>query len=117
MKIKVALLCWIASLLVVRAADEYKICVICQGPMTKTVFLKTSPYLKGKQPICEVCMTIEQECFTCSLPVKIRPLDLKDGRHLCERDSKQAVLSGEVAKQMFADVKRDLMAVFSGTGQ
>ena len=117
MKIKVALLCWMASLLVVRAADEYKICVVCQGPMTKTVFLKTSPYLKGKQPICENCMTIEQECFTCGLPVKIRPLDLKDGRHLCERDSKQAVLSGEVAKQMFADVKRDLMAVFSGTGQ
>jgi hypothetical protein len=44
-------------------------------------------------------------------------MDLKDGRHLCERDSRNAVVSGEVAKQLFADVKRDLMAMFSGTGQ
>ena len=117
MKIKAAFLCWLTAFIVVQAADEYKICVVCQGPMTKTVFLKTSPYLKGKQPICESCMTIEQECFTCGLPVKFKSLDLKDGRHLCERDTKAAVLSDELAKRMFSDVKRDLMAMFAGTGQ
>jgi hypothetical protein len=117
MKTKAAFFCWLAAVIIGQAANEYKVCVVCQGPMTKTVFLKTSPYLKGKQPICESCVTIEQECFICGLPIKYRALDLKDGRHLCERDGQAAVLSGEVARQMFADVKRDLMAMFAGTGQ
>jgi hypothetical protein len=117
MKVKAAFFCWLVSVGVVLAADEYKICVVCQGPVTKTVYLKTSPYLKGKQPVCEECIKIEQECFICGLPVKRNALDLKDGRHLCERDSKEAIISDEHAKQLFGDVKRDLMAMFAGTGQ
>ena len=117
MKTLVTLCCWLLAGALVFAGEEYKICVICQGPMTKSVYLKTSPYLKGKQPICENCIKIEQECYTCGLPIKYNITDLKDGRYLCERDSKGAIVSGESAKQVFADVKRDLMAMFAGTGQ
>lgn len=100
-----------------RADEAYKSCVICQGRIVKTVYLKTSPYLQGKQPICPECIKIEQECFICELPVKNRFVDLKDGRFLCERDAKVAILSGETAQQIFDDVKRDLMAMFARTGR
>jgi hypothetical protein len=116
MKLKTVLLCWVAATGVVLAADDYKTCVVCQGQMTKTVYLKTSPYLKGKQPICEHCIKIDRDCFTCGLPVR-KGLDLKDGRHLCERHCKTAVLSGDMASHLFSDVKRDLMAMLSGTGR
>ena len=115
MKIRAVLLCWLA-LTTLAVAQGHKTCTVCLQPLKKTVYLKTSPYLKGKQSICEQCVNIEHECFTCTMPV-LKPLDLKDGRVLCERDAKTAVLSGETAKQLFDNVKRDLMAVFAGTGK
>lgn len=97
--------------------EAYKSCVVCQGKIVKTLYLKTSPYLQGKQPICPECIKIEQECFICELPVKHRFVDLKDGRFLCDRDAKTAILSADAAQQLFDDVKRDLMAMFARTGR
>ena len=110
---------WIAALVVLvtgllpALAQVSDVCVSC-GEMIKTeVLMFSSPYYKERQPVCSACAALQTYCFICRLPAK-KHLDLKDGRIICERDVKIAVLSGEEAKMMFEEVKRDMILTFRG---
>lgn len=117
MKLMLGFLSWLMVAAAIFGAEAPKICVVCQQQISKTIYFKTSRYLEGKQAICEACIHLQQECFTCELPVRNKATDLGDGRYLCERDARAAILSDEAAHFVFNDVKRDLMAMFSGLGR
>lgn len=76
--------------------------------------MATSPYYKERQPICGSCAKLEKWCSTCRLPA-LKHVDLKDGRILCKRDARNAILSGEDAKLMFEEVKRDMRLMLRGS--
>ena len=89
-------------------------CVSCDEVIRTEILMFSSPYHKQRQPVCSTCASFNKYCFTCRLPAK-KGLDLKDGRVLCRRDAKTAVLSGEEAKALFEEVKRDMILTFRGS--
>lgn len=108
---------WIAAILVSTGAWAYgqqEICISCEKPIGTKVYMSASPYHAERQPVCADCAKEPNRCFTCRLPAK-KNLDLKDGRVLCLRDAKTAVLSGEEANVAFEDVKRDVMIMLRGS--
>ena len=108
---------WMAAILIFTAGSAFaqqEICISCEKPISTSVYMAASPYHTERQPVCADCSKDPQYCFTCRLPAK-KNLDLKDGRILCLRDAKTAVLSGENAKVLFEDVKRDMMVLLRGS--
>ncbi|HKQ37027.1 MAG TPA: hypothetical protein VJ063_03050 [Verrucomicrobiae bacterium] len=108
--------CRLAAILVLtsslgHAAQET--CISCDEPIRSTVYMASSPYFESRKPVCSDCAENAKACFTCRLPAR-KNLDLKDGRILCLRDAKTAVLSGEQAKMMFEEVKRDMIIMLRG---
>ena len=96
------------------ALAQQEICISCEKPISSAVYMASSPYYTERKPVCADCAKDPQYCFTCNLPAK-RNLDLKDGRVLCLRDAGTAVLSGENAKVLFEDVRRDVMVLLRGS--
>jgi hypothetical protein len=101
---------WIAS------AQSYDKCAVCQQPLTGQFYLLATPALAAKQPVCESCTKIETLCFGCGLPVKNNFVKMEDGRLLCEKDARTAVLMQPDAQRVFEEAKRDLLRLFSGFG-
>lgn len=101
---------WIAT------AQTYDKCAVCQQPLTGQFYLLSTPALAGKQPACASCAKIDTVCFGCGLPVKNNFLKMEDGRFLCERDARTAVLTQLDAQRVFEEAKRDLLRLFSGFG-
>jgi protein DA1 len=90
------------------------VCVSCEEVIKTEILMFASPYHKERQPVCSACAALQKYCFTCRLPAK-KGLDLKDGRVICQRDAKAAILSGEEAKMMFEEVKRDMILMLRGS--
>src|ERR1017187_8938467 len=63
--------------------------------------------------MCSNCMVLPNACFTCGLPVKKDFTELPDGRVLCARDAKTAVLDDNEAKHICSEVKDALDRNFS----
>src|SRR5690349_4856142 len=84
------------------SATVSEICLSCQQPIRTSIYLKKSPYYEGSQSFCASCAVLKTTCFTCQLPF-LKFLDLKDGRILCPKDAKTAVLSGDQAESIFHD--------------
>src|SRR5687767_10503971 len=82
------------------ARGQTDVCVSCEMVIRGEMMMFASPYFKHRLPVCEDCAKDAKYCFTCRLPAQ-KGLDLKDGRVLCKRDAKTAVLSGEDAKALF----------------
>ena len=107
---------WLAALLVLIGglARGQEICVSCENPIRTKIYMAASPYHQERQPVCADCAKDPNYCFTCRLPAK-KNLDLNDGRVLCKRDAKTAVLSGETAKVLFEEVQRDMIVLLRGS--
>ena len=108
---------WTAAILLFSAglaSGQQEICISCEQPIQGTMYMAGSPYYTERKPVCGECAKDPQYCFTCRLPAK-KNLDLKDGRVLCLRDARTAVLSGETAKFLFEDVKRDMIVMLRGS--
>ena len=93
-------------------ADPNK-CAVCVGPLSGTVFTYTDKVTNEKKQVCHDCSVLTEECFICSLPVKKDYTRLPDGRFLCQRDAKRAVLDEDEAKRVCGEVKEAIDRLFS----
>ncbi len=66
--------------------------------------------------VCGECVKLDTFCYICGVPVKDRMTRLADGRLLCEKDTKQAVLDPFEARNIFDEVKRDAQTILSRSG-
>lgn len=84
-------------------------CVVCgRGPLTGRL------WLSKWGPVCEDCYRLENHCSLCGLPVRADDGSVKtgDGRFICRFDRTNAVLDVAGAREVFADVRRDLVELF-----
>ena len=79
-------------------------CAICGAPFGDTVYTVTDEVTHEKKQICYDCSVWPQVCYLCGLPVRKDYIKLPDGRFLCARDAKTAVLDDDEAKRLCEDV-------------
>jgi hypothetical protein len=89
-----------------------EICAICGRPIYGTVYVVTDKVTNEKELVCSDCIKLPR-CFVCGLPVKENYLASSDGRYLCARDARTAVLKADDAGRICAQVKDDLNRLFS----
>ena len=88
------------------------LCAICDRPITgDTIYLVTDKVTGEKKAVCSDCVKLPS-CYICGLPVK-DGAQLPDGRFLCARDAKTAVVKANDAERICAQVKDDLDRLFS----
>lgn len=88
-------------------------CAVCGMPIENLYFFWEDKVAGGKKAICEKCAVLTTTCYLCSLPVKKDFTELPDGRILCARDVKSAVLDDHAAEQICREVKDALDRLFS----
>jgi len=88
-------------------------CAICGGTFGTDVYLLEDKVTGEKKQVCYNCTMTSPRCFTCGLPVHGNFTEIGDGRVMCERDAKNAVLDEEEAKRISHDTKEDLDRNFS----
>jgi len=94
------------------AADD-EVCFVCGKKLESKFYRMTDMYTEAKVAVCPECEKLESRCFACGLPVKTDYKQLSDGRYLCARDAKEAILSDEEAKRICEDEKDELNRQFS----
>jgi hypothetical protein len=94
------------------AAWAEDICAICGQPIQGTVYIATDKVTDEKKLICSDCIRLPR-CAICGLPVKEGGVQLPDGRYLCARDARTAVVKADDAERICAQVKDDLDRLFS----
>ncbi len=88
------------------------ICAICGRPIAgNTIYLVTDKVTGEKKEVCSDCVKLPS-CYICGLPVK-DGIQLPDGRSLCARDARTAVVKADDAERICAQVKDDLDRLFS----
>src|SRR5712664_1946998 len=97
-----------------RAVALAERCAVC-GEEIKgdTVYLFDDKVTNDKKHVCYNCSILPDVCFACGMPVAKDRVSLPDGRFLCIRDSKNAVLDAEEAKSICVEVKDGLDRLFS----
>lgn len=89
-------------------------CDVCGEQITgDSVYIFTDKVSNEKKHLCYNCSILTDECFVCGLPVKKDFVKLSDGRILCARDVKNAVLDADEAKRICAEVRDELDRLFS----
>jgi hypothetical protein len=90
------------------------VCAICGQPITGNSYFMTDEVSGQRELVCSNCAFTLPRCKLCGLPIKQgTETKLPDGRYLCARDAKSAVLDDRQARQICAEVKNDLDHVFS----
>jgi hypothetical protein len=92
-------------------AAQGDICAICGRPIQGTVYLVTDKVTGEKKEVCADCIKLPT-CNICGLPVK-DGVQLPDGRFLCARDARTAVVKADDARQICTQVRDDLDRLFS----
>ena len=87
------------------------ICAICGQEIHGTVYFVTDKTTGEQVEVCSNCIQLPR-CFICGLPVK-DGVQLPDGRWLCARDAKVAVLDADDVQRTFYNVHDDLDKLFS----
>jgi hypothetical protein len=88
-------------------------CSVCGDKIGKLTYFWEDKVAGGKKSVCEKCSALTTVCYLCGLPVKKDLTELPDGRILCARDAKSAVLDDDVAEKIIRDVKDGLDRLFS----
>jgi hypothetical protein len=94
------------------AAPTNYFCVVCgKGPLTGKI------WLTKWGAVCDDCYKLEDHCSLCGLPVRDGDGCVKtgDGRFICRFDKTNAVLDVAEAREVFADVRRELVGLY-GSG-
>ena len=94
------------------AAWARDVCAICGQPIQDTIYIVTDEVTNEKKFVCSDCIHLPR-CAICGLPVKENGLQLADGRSLCERDARTAVVKAGDAERISAQIKDDLDRLFS----
>jgi len=77
-----------------------------------TYYTLTDKVTNERKITCSECVK-SPRCSICGLPVNDNGLELLDGRHLCARDARSAVVKIDEAQRVSARVKDDLDRLFS----
>lgn len=89
-------------------------CAVCGEPIYGTEWILTDQVTGQKELACSNCVFNLPRCYLCGLPIrKGDEVKLPDGRYLCARDAKTAVMDADSARQVCATVKEDLDQQFS----
>src|ERR1043165_2750210 len=88
-------------------------CAVCGNEILDRAFILLDKVTDEKKNICEECSKLPHDCFICGLPVKVDFTELPDGRVLCSRDTKDAVLDDDEARKICEGVKDELDRVLS----
>lgn len=89
-------------------------CAVCGKPIFGQEYLITDEVTGQKELVCSNCVFNLPRCYLCGLPInKGEEVQLPDGRYLCARDAKTAVMDADSARQICAAVKQDLDEQFS----
>jgi len=89
-------------------------CDLCGDEITgETIYLLTDKLTMEKRHACNECARWPYACFACGLPARKDALKLSDGRVLCARDTKTAVIDPDEAKRLCAEAKEDLDKLLS----
>jgi hypothetical protein len=87
-------------------------CIVCGKPIDGTYYLVTDQVLGTNRMVCANCIKAPR-CFICGLPVTADGIALSDGRHLCARDGKTAVIRADDARRIADEVIDSLNKLFS----
>jgi hypothetical protein len=87
-------------------------CAVCGKEIPGTVYLIKDDVTGAQKMVCSNCIVLPR-CFQCGLPVNDSGLALPDGRHLCPRDAKTAVLDTDTARRICEDTHDNLDRLFS----
>lgn len=101
------------ALLTGRLVAAQDVCAICGDRLERVVYFLTDKVGGDKKEVCEKCTKITQICYLCGLPTTADRTTLADGRVLCARDGKNAVLDNSVALQICQETKDALDRHFS----
>jgi len=105
---------FIALGLMVLAADlQAQLCSVCNQAIGVNVYVVEDKLTSEQKRVCEQCLELKTTCYLCGMPVKINMTRLDDGRVLCARDAKEAVLSEDEARRDCADARNELERLFS----
>jgi hypothetical protein len=83
-------------------------CFICKKEIRFTIYYQTDEVAREKVFLCGDCTELPRDCYLCSLPVLRDFTELSDGRVLCRRDAKSAILDEATAVKICDQVKHDL---------
>lgn len=95
------------------ARAEADHCAVCGAAIGDTLYTVVDKVTHTKVFLCRSCATCPDECYICGLPVKANYLRLADGRFLCARDAKTAVLDEQKAHDLCAEAVEELNKTFS----
>jgi hypothetical protein len=88
-------------------------CAVCGRLFGTRVYTVQDSVTEEKKQVCQDCATLSTVCFICGLPVKTNYTALPDGRIICARDARTAVLDEEEAKRICREAKHSLDRLFS----
>jgi hypothetical protein len=88
------------------------LCAVCGRPIQGTFYTDIDKVTNEKKLFCGDCIR-HPDCAICGLPVRNDDLRLPDGRYLCARDARTAVVKAADAERVCARVKDDLDRLFS----
>src|SRR6266481_4104772 len=97
----------------VSAAPVSNKCGICGNEIGEVTYIVVDKVTEEKKHICIECSKLPHDCFIFGLPVKRDFTELPDGRVLCERDVKNAVLDDDEARKICDNVKEALDRLFA----
>jgi len=101
-------------LLAIVNARAEEICAVCGREITgDTVYIFTDKVTNEKKHLCYDCSLLPDVCFVCGMPVKENFARLPDGRVLCARDAKNAVLDPAEEKKICSDAQDEMDRLFS----
>jgi len=93
-------------------ADHCAICGTLYG-FSDRIYVMTDKVTQEKKQMCHDCSVLNEVCFTCGLPVKKDVTNLPDGRCLCARDARNAILNDDEAKRVYEEVHDEADRLFS----
>ncbi|MGH7940762.1 MAG: hypothetical protein ACREFR_06815, partial [Limisphaerales bacterium] len=86
-------------------------CAICGQPIVGTIYQMTDEVTGQKVEVCSNCIQLPR-CFICGLPARNGD-ELPDGRWLCVRDAKNAILNVNDVQRIFGQVHDYLDHLFA----
>lgn len=105
---------WLCAATVLAAPADR--CAVCGAYLSGTVYVMEDKLTHEKKDVCPDCSQKLPNCFICSLPSLTNApgaVRLEDGRALCARDAKTAVLDEAGGAQLGQTVKEDLGRLFA----
>ena len=88
-------------------------CAVCGVLLTGKFYMIEDKTTGEKVQVCSDCALKSERCFFCALPVKADDTKLLDGRWICARDARTAVLDIATVQQVFHATSEGLAQQFS----